>query len=114
MARDRDQRAGLNPRRHGQAGGAAELIDHQDAITHDGVAACLLSINLSIFPHKRSRSDEVPKALRQGGGVIGCAAYRHITPERACADLVAFCAMIARMVEIAGSQAGVRACRWRA
>src|SRR5690606_5239543 len=36
------------------------------------------------------------------GGVIGCAAYRNITPEEACKDLVAFCEMIARMVEIAG------------
>jgi microsomal dipeptidase-like Zn-dependent dipeptidase len=64
------------------------------AVTHANPA--------SIFPHKRNRSDEVLKALAQSGGVIGCAAYRNITPEWACASAKGFAEMIARTVDIAG------------
>ena len=64
------------------------------AVTHANPA--------SLFPHKRNRSDEVLKALAQTGGVIGCAAYRNITPEWACASAKGFAEMIARTVDIAG------------
>ncbi|WP_205911837.1 membrane dipeptidase [Rhodobacter sp. SGA-6-6] len=55
-----------------------------------------------LFPHRRNRSDEVLWALAQTGGVIGCAAYRNITPESACASALGFAEMVARTVEIAG------------
>lgn len=64
------------------------------AVTHANPA--------SIFPHKRNRSDTVLKALAETGGVIGCAAYRNITPPEACATARGFAEMIARTVEIAG------------
>lgn len=56
----------------------------------------------SIFPHKRNRSDDVLKALAESGGVIGCAAYRNITPDWACTTARGFAELIARTVEIAG------------
>ncbi|MFV0475358.1 MAG: membrane dipeptidase [Pikeienuella sp.] len=56
----------------------------------------------SIFPHKRNRSDQVIRELAARGGVIGCAAYRNITPEAACASARGFAELIARTVEIAG------------
>lgn len=64
------------------------------AVTHANAA--------SIFPHKRNRSDDVLRALAETGGVIGCAAYRNITPPEACATARGFAEMIARTVEIAG------------
>ncbi len=64
------------------------------AVTHANPA--------SIFPHKRNRSDEVLRALAQTGGVIGCAAYRNITPDWACASVRGFSELVARTVEIAG------------
>jgi microsomal dipeptidase-like Zn-dependent dipeptidase len=56
----------------------------------------------SIFPHKRNKSDDVLRALAKNGGVIGCAAYRNITPTYACASVDGWCEMVARTVEIAG------------
>lgn len=56
----------------------------------------------SLFPHKRNKSDEVLKALAENGGVIGCAAYRNITPESACATVDGWAEMIARTVDIIG------------
>lgn len=64
------------------------------AVTHANAA--------SIFPHKRNRSDDVLKALAQTGGVIGCAAYRNITPDYACVTVRGFAELVARTVEIAG------------
>jgi microsomal dipeptidase-like Zn-dependent dipeptidase len=64
------------------------------AITHANAS--------SIFPHKRNKSDAVLKALKENGGVIGCATYRNITPEDACATVQGWCEMVARTVEIAG------------
>jgi membrane dipeptidase len=64
------------------------------AITHANAA--------SLFPHPRNKSDALIKALAESGGVIGCAAYRHITPDSACASLDGWCEMVARTVEIAG------------
>src|SRR6478735_9365006 len=56
----------------------------------------------SVFPHKRNKSDAIIKALAEKGGVIGCAAYRNITPEPACASVDAWTQMVAQTVEIAG------------
>jgi microsomal dipeptidase-like Zn-dependent dipeptidase len=64
------------------------------AVTHANAA--------SIFPHHRNRSDDVLKALTETGGVIGCAAYRNITPPEACATVRGFAEMVARTVDIAG------------
>ncbi|WP_038366435.1 dipeptidase [Bosea sp. UNC402CLCol] len=56
----------------------------------------------SVFPHKRNKSDEVIKALAAKGGIIGCAAYRNITPVEACDRVDAWAEMVARTVDIAG------------
>ncbi|HEV2677360.1 MAG TPA: membrane dipeptidase [Aliidongia sp.] len=64
------------------------------AITHANPA--------SVFPHKRNKSDAIIKALAEKGGVIGCAAYRNITPEPACDSVDAWAQMVAQTVEIAG------------
>ncbi|WP_323039559.1 dipeptidase [Gemmobacter sp.] len=76
---------------------ALDAIEHSPkpiAITHANPA--------SVFPHARNRSDRVLKALAERGGVIGCAAYRNITPDWACATARGFAELIARTVEIAG------------
>lgn len=64
------------------------------AITHANPA--------SVFPHARNKSDEVLKALKDNGGVIGCAAYRNITPAEACKTVDAWCEMVARTVDMVG------------
>jgi microsomal dipeptidase-like Zn-dependent dipeptidase len=56
----------------------------------------------SLFPHKRNKTDDVIRALRDNGGVIGCAAYRNITGDHYCATIENWCTMVARTVEIAG------------
>lgn len=73
------------------------------AIEHSPKPIAVTHANASsIFPHKRNRSDAVLRALAETGGVIGCAAYRNITPPEACATVDGFAEMVARMVEIAG------------
>jgi membrane dipeptidase len=64
------------------------------AVTHANAA--------SIFPHKRNKGDDVLRALRDSGGIIGCATYRNITPAAACDSVEAWCEMVARTVDIAG------------
>jgi microsomal dipeptidase-like Zn-dependent dipeptidase len=54
----------------------------------------------SIFDHKRNKSDAVLRALVENGGVIGCVAYRNITPQDACTTVDAWCEMVARTVDI--------------
>lgn len=56
----------------------------------------------SLFPHKRNKTDDVLRALRDNGGVIGCATYRNITGDHYCSSIEAWCTMVARTVEIAG------------
>ncbi len=74
-----------------------------DAIEHSpGPIAVTHANPASIFPHRRNRSDDILRALAQTGGVIGCAAYRNITPQAACDTVLGFAEMIARTVEIAG------------
>jgi microsomal dipeptidase-like Zn-dependent dipeptidase len=64
------------------------------AVTHANAA--------SIFPHQRNKGDDVIRALREKGGIIGCAIYRNITPETAMASMRGWCEMVARTVDIAG------------
>ncbi|MDI6025639.1 membrane dipeptidase [Corticibacterium sp. UT-5YL-CI-8] len=64
------------------------------AITHANAA--------SLMPHLRNKTDEVLKALAARGGVVGCATYRNITPDYACATVDGFAEMIARTVDIVG------------
>jgi microsomal dipeptidase-like Zn-dependent dipeptidase len=73
---------------------AIEWSEKPVAISHANAAA--------LFPHKRNKSDRVLKALAERGGVIGCATYRNITPESACASVRGWCEMVARTVDIAG------------
>lgn len=56
----------------------------------------------SLFDHKRNKSDDVLRALKETGGVIGCAAYRNITGDDYCKSIEAWCTMVARTVDIAG------------
>jgi microsomal dipeptidase-like Zn-dependent dipeptidase len=56
----------------------------------------------SLFPHKRNKTDDVLHALRDNGGVIGCATYRNITGDHYCATVENWCTMVMRTVEIAG------------
>nr|WP_250806723.1 membrane dipeptidase [Ensifer adhaerens] len=73
---------------------AIEWSQKPVAITHANAA--------SLFEHKRNKSDRVIKALAARGGVIGCVAYRNITPASACATVDGWCEMVARTVDIAG------------
>jgi microsomal dipeptidase-like Zn-dependent dipeptidase len=73
---------------------AIEWSEKPVAITHANAA--------SLFEHKRNKSDRVIKALAERGGVIGCVAYRNITPDAACATVDGWCEMVARTVDIAG------------
>jgi microsomal dipeptidase-like Zn-dependent dipeptidase len=74
-----------------------------DAIKHATKPLAITHANpSSIFPHKRNKSDDVLRALADNGGVIGCAAYRNITPATACASVDGWCEMVARTVELAG------------
>lgn len=56
----------------------------------------------SLFPHKRNKTDDVLRALKETGGVIGCAAYRNITGDYYCKTIENWCEMVARTVDIAG------------
>ncbi len=56
----------------------------------------------SVFKHKRNKTDAIIKALAEKGGIIGCAAYRNITPVEACDSVDAWADMVARTVDIAG------------
>lgn len=56
----------------------------------------------SLFPHKRNKTDDVLHALKETGGVIGCATYRNITGDYYCKTIENWCEMVARTVEIAG------------
>ncbi|TWT15742.1 dipeptidase [Reyranella sp. CPCC 100927] len=73
---------------------AIEWSQKPVAITHANPA--------SVFPHKRNKNDAIIKALAAKGGIIGCAAYRNITPEPACDSVDAWAQMVARTVDIAG------------
>jgi membrane dipeptidase len=56
----------------------------------------------SVFAHKRNKTDDVIHALKDNGGVIGCACYRNITGDEYCLTVDKWCELVARTVEIAG------------
>lgn len=75
----------------------------RDAIECSGKPVAVTHANPdSLFPHKRNKTDDVLHALRDNGGVIGCATYRNITGDRYCSSVDAWCEMVARTVDIIG------------
>lgn len=73
---------------------AIEASEKPIAVTHANAD--------SLFPHKRNKTDDVLRALRESGGVIGCATYRNITGDYYCKTIENWCSMVARTVDIAG------------
>ncbi len=74
-----------------------------DAVKHSQKPVAISHANAdSLFPHKRNKTDDVLHALRDNGGVIGCATYRNITGNHYCASVDNWCEMVARTVDIAG------------
>ena len=56
----------------------------------------------SLFAHKRNKTDDVLHALKDNGGIIGCATYRNITGDYYCSTPKAWGEMVARTVDIVG------------
>jgi membrane dipeptidase len=74
-----------------------------DAIRHSTRPVAVSHANAdAIVPHKRNKSTAVLHALRDTGGIIGCASYRNITGDHFCKTVDNWCGMVARMVDIAG------------
>jgi microsomal dipeptidase-like Zn-dependent dipeptidase len=74
-----------------------------DAIAHSQKPIAVTHANpASLIPHYRNKGDAVLHALRDSGGVIGCAVYRNITGDHYCASIRNWCEMVARAVDIAG------------
>jgi len=73
---------------------AIEASSKPIAVTHANATA--------VFDHKRNKSTDVLKALRETGGVIGCATYRNITGDFYCKTIENWCTMVAKTVDIAG------------
>ena len=74
-----------------------------DAILHSRKPVAITHANPdSLFPHKRNKTDDVIRALKDNGGVIGCATYRNITGDEYCASADKWCELVARTVDIAG------------
>lgn len=74
-----------------------------EAIQHSQKPVAITHANPdSVFPHKRNKTDDVLYALRDNGGVIGCAAYRNIAGDEYCASVENWCRLVARTVDIIG------------
>lgn len=74
-----------------------------DAIEHSAKPIAITHANAAaLMPHKRNKNNEVLKALAARGGIIGCATYRNITPEKACTSVDGWAELVARTVEIVG------------
>lgn len=74
-----------------------------DAIHHSEKPVAITHANAdSLFGHKRNKTDEVLRALKDNGGIIGCATYRNITGDYYCSSVDSWCEMVARTVDIAG------------
>ncbi len=56
----------------------------------------------SVVPHARNKPDDVLRALRDNGGVLGCAAYRNITGDHYCSSVDAWCELVKRTVDLMG------------
>ncbi|WP_431284349.1 dipeptidase [Humitalea sp. 24SJ18S-53] len=77
-----------------------------DAIKHSQKPIAVTHANArSLIPHYRNKGDDILHALRDSGGVIGCAVYRNITGDHYCASITNWCEMVARTVDIAGIDA---------
>ncbi|HUA53079.1 MAG TPA: membrane dipeptidase [Candidatus Sulfotelmatobacter sp.] len=74
-----------------------------DAIRHSEKPVAVSHANAdSLFPHKRNKTDDVLRALKDNGGIIGCATYRNITGDHFCSSVDNWCTMVARTVDIIG------------
>jgi len=74
-----------------------------DAIRHSLKPVAVTHANADrLFPHKRNKTDDVLRALKENGGVIGCATYRNITGDHYCSSVDAWCEMVARTVDLIG------------
>ena len=74
-----------------------------DTIAHSERPIAITHANArTLVPHSRNKGDEILHALRDSGGVIGCAVYRNITGDHHCASIRNWCEMMARTVDIAG------------
>jgi len=73
---------------------AIQYSEKPVAITHANPDA--------VYPHKRNKTNEVLAALRERGGIIGCAAYRNIAGDEYCTTVDKWCELVARTVDIAG------------
>jgi membrane dipeptidase len=74
-----------------------------EAIAHSEKPIAVTHANArSLVPHNRNKGDDILHALRDSGGVIGCAVYRNITGDHYCASIRNWCEMMARTVDIAG------------
>jgi len=74
-----------------------------EAVKHSKKPVAITHANAdSLFPHKRNKTDDVIRALRDNGGVIGCACYRNITGDEYCSTVDKWCEMVKLTVDIAG------------
>ena len=74
-----------------------------DAVKHSRKPVAITHANAdSLFPHKRNKTDDVIRALKDNGGVIGCACYRNITGDEYCSTVDKWCEMVKLTVGIAG------------
>ena len=74
-----------------------------DVIKHSRKPVAITHANAdSLFAHKRNKTDDVIRALKDNGGVIGCACYRNITGDEYCSTVDKWCEMVKRTVDIAG------------
>ncbi|ARP94129.1 dipeptidase [Bordetella genomosp. 13] len=55
-----------------------------------------------VYPHRRNKTTDVLHALRDHGGIIGCAAYRNIAGDEFCKTVDKWCELVARTVDIVG------------
>ena len=74
-----------------------------DAIKHSEKPVAVTHANAEIlFAHKRNKTDDVLRRLRDTGGVIGCATYRNIVGDEYSETVEKWSALVARAVDLAG------------
>jgi membrane dipeptidase len=74
-----------------------------DAVKHSKKPVAITHANAdSLFPHQRNKTDDIIRALKDNGGVIGCACYRNITGDEYCSTVDKWCEMVKLTVDIAG------------
>ena len=75
---------------------AIELSERPIAITHANPAFWHAAL--------RNKSDNVLRALSQSGGMLGLSLYPHHLRDGAACTLQSFCEMVARLIEVMGSE----------